>query len=443
MNQTELNRRSFMEKTGKGAALFAAMTSAPAVLAAKSPNEVIGVGHIGCGVRGGQLVTDVAGEPEKGRPGVANTQIRAICEIYQPHMEKGVKLSGNPNATRYDDYEKMLADPAIDAVVIATPDHWHSKILIDAANAGKDIYVEKCWTRTLPEAKAMLKAIKVNKTVMQLGHDRSSRVAIQARELIKQNILGEVTVVETACNRNRPRGKDEWRWYGFYNIFDRPDEEMVRNSLDWNRFLGDAPYHPFSMERFWHWRCYWDYGTGVAGDLLSHAYDFINYVLELGIPGSCTTSGANNYLKDGREAPDTWFSIFQYPERNLTLTYGGTFNSELQSISVHDPIIRGKDALMKMTDAGFEIYPENNTKYGPNLEDGTMQSTKPFLTFDPEKTEEQPSHMEDFFNCMRSRQKPKDNEDEAFAEAVTCIMSVESYFKKRTVTWDPSRLEIV
>ncbi len=438
MSNKNLSRRNFLERSSQGALAMAAFSSAPAVLGKVSPNEVIGVGHIGCGVRGGQLVQNVAGEPERNKPGISGTQVRAISEIYESHMEKGVKRSNNPNCKRYPHYEDMLADDDIDAVVIATPDHWHSKILIDAANTGKDIYVEKCWTRTLPEAKAMLKAIKYNKTVMQLGHDRSSAAAMQAADLIKQGILGDITLVETGTFRNREKGKDEWRWYGFYNIFDRPDENKVRRELDWKRFLGSAPYHPFSMERFWHWRCYWDYGTGISGDLLSHSFDFVNYILNLGIPHKCTTAGSINWLNDGRECPDTWHSIFEYPEKKITLTYASSFNTQEQHPTTHHSYIRGKDAVMRVDKSDFSVYPETTQKKHEGKD-----SDDPIASFDRSKTPEPPSHMEDFFNCMRTRKQPKDNEDEAFVEAVVCIMSVEAYFRQRTVTWDAERQEIV
>ena len=160
-SKNSLNRRRFLENSTKSAVAFAALTSAPAVLANKSPNEIIGAGHIGCGVRGGELVTKVAGEPDKGKPGIPDSQVRGICEIYKTHLEKGLKLCGNPKAEAYHEYEKMLANKDIDVIIIATPDHWHSQMVIDAANAGKDVYVEKCWTRTIPEAKAMLKAVKL------------------------------------------------------------------------------------------------------------------------------------------------------------------------------------------------------------------------------------------------------------------------------------------
>ncbi len=445
----ELNRRKFLENSSKGAALAAAapfLAGAPAVLAKESPNDVVGVGHIGVGVRGGELVTDVAGEPDKERPGADGAQVRAICELYKPHLQKGLRLSGNPKAKSYHDYREMLEDKDIDAVVIAVPDHLHSRLVIDAANAGKDIYVEKCWTRTVPEARDMLKAIKYNKTVMQLGHhQRASAAAIQAREVIATGILGEITFIRLGCFRNRPRGEDEWRWYGGYNQYVRPDENQVRKDLvDWGRFLGSAPYHPFSMERFWHWRCYWDYGTGIAGDLLSHAFDFANCILRLGIPHSCTCSGNNNLLKDGREAPDTWNVIYEYPDRGTSVLFSSLFNSMTFGPNTDNVEIRGKDALMKTEMNDFEVYPEEvSLKYKEDFDSGKIKPGEPILRFDPEKTPEQPSHMQDFVNCIRSRKQPKCNEDEAFVEAVTCIMSVVSYFEKRTVEWNPDIQDIV
>lgn len=441
-----VTRRNFIKKTSQGAAAIAAMTHAPAIFAAGySPNDVIGIGHIGVGVRGGQLVVDVVGEPEKDRPGVPNTKVLAICEIYKGHLDKGLKLSNNPNCKSYHNYEDMLADKDIDAVVIAVPDHWHSQIVIDAANAGKDIYVEKCWTRTVPEAKAMLKAIKFNNTVMQLGHNtRSCTVAKQASELLLTGILGPIHYVRTGIFRNRPVGQDEWRWYGWYSDFNRPDENMVRENLDWKRFLGNAPYHPFSMERFWHWRCYWDYGTGIAGDLLSHAFDFANYILKLGIPEKCVCSGQNNLLKDGREAPDTWNTIYEYPAKNLTLVWNCTFNSLAQTPGPFDIDIRGKEAMMKVNETNYQVYAEDTSvKYRSELDSGKIVDGKPFKEYDPGATTPLPSHMQDFINCMRNRQKPIDNEDEAFTEAITCIMSVESYLQERMVKWDAERQEIV
>ncbi len=440
------SRRDFLKQSSSTAAAIAAFAQAPAVWSAShKPNDVVNVGHAGIGVRGSQLVTDVAGEPAKDRPGTPGAQVIAICDVYEPHLQTGLKLSANPKAKAYKHFEEMLNDKDIDAVVISTPDHQHSSMLMAAANAGKDIYIEKCWTRTVPEAKKMLKAIKDNNTVMQLGHQqRASTAALQARDVVQSGILGEITFVRTGCFRNRPRSKAEWRWYGGYSQYQRPDESDVRNNLDWKAWLGDAPLNPFTMERFWHWRCYWDYGTGIAGDLQSHAFDFANHVIRLGIPESATTSGFNNLLKDGREAPDTWNTVLEYPSRGLSLLFSSTFNSMNMGLNTDDLEIRGKDALLKVTQTGYNAYPESTSeRYQADLESGKLSEDEPMKSFDPEATPEQPTHMEDFIQCVHTRNKPKCNEDEAFVEAVTCIMSVIAYEHKETVYWDSDKQEVV
>lgn len=438
-------RRSFLKQSGTGIAAMAAVAQAPAVWsAAHKPNEIVNVGHCGIGVRGSQLVTDVAGQPERERPGTPGAQVAAVCDVYEPHLENGVRLSANDKVKKYTDFYKMIEDKDIDAVVISTPDHQHSPMLIAAANAGKDIYIEKCWTKTVPEAKAMLKAIKDTDRVMQLGHhQRASTAALQARDVVLSGILSEITFVRTGCFRNRARSKAEWRWYGGYGQYVRPNESDVRNNLDWATWLGDAPLAPFSMERFWHWRCYWDYGTGIAGDLLSHSFDFANHVLRLGIPEEVTTSGNNNLLKDGREAPDTWNTVFEYPSRGLTYLFSCTFNSLNNTINTDDLEIRGKDAYMEANSSTYNVYPESmSERYKDGLDSGKLDSEKSMKTFDPSATPPQPTHMEDFIQCVKSRNKTKCNEDEAFVEAVSCIMSVVAYKNKQTVAWDADDLVI-
>ena len=440
MKAKPVSRRAFLETTGKGAAAAAV---APAILGARSPNETIGVGHIGLGVRGGELIQQTAGGTAK-QKGIAGARVVAVCDVYKPHLQKGVDRSQNASVRTYTDYKELLADPEVNVVVIATPDHWHAQMLMDAAAAKKDVYVEKCWTKSVPEAKAMRKAVKENKIVMQLGHQgRESAAGLQAGELLKQGVLGPLTFVRIGMFRNRELGKDEWRWFGYYDQFDRPDPAQTQRDVDWKRWLGAAPDRPFDFERFWHWRCYWDYGTGIAGDLLSHEFDFAQYVLGYGIPDTCVASGQIGLLKDGRECPDIWNCAYEYLDRGTTLTWSCTFNS-----SQHDqtPEFRGKDAMLKFGEghATFDVYAERpSKKYSAKIMAGDLSTEKPMLSFDPAKTPAQPSHMQDFFNCVRSRGRTKCNEDEAFIEAVTCIMSVESFKQGRRVRWDRAKQEIV
>ena len=163
MNENRnVNRRQFLRTTGQAAtALAAASAFAPAILSAPSPGKTIGVGCIGLGTRGGDLINAVVGVPD--------VKVVAVCDVYGPHRQKGVERSLNPEVKAYVDYRELLADPNVDAVVIATPDHWHCQMVLDAVKAGKDIYCEKGFSRTLAEAKLMRDALKKSRVVFQLG----------------------------------------------------------------------------------------------------------------------------------------------------------------------------------------------------------------------------------------------------------------------------------
>jgi len=449
MNQSQMSRRGFFKTTGKGTATLAALSArAPAVLAAKSPNETIGVGHIGLGVRGGTLIRQVAGSKGGEKyPGIEGAKVVAVCDVYKPHLQKGVERSNNTSVRTYVDYQELLADKSVDVVVIAVPDSWHSQMVIDAANAGKDIYIEKGWTRTVAEAKAMRAAVKKNNTIMQLGHQSREKTAgAQAAQLIKDGLIGPVTLVRTGRMENRPLGRNVWSWYGGYNEYTVPDPAQVVRDVDWKRWLGSAPERPFDMDRFWHWRCFWDYGTGVAGDMLSHEIDFVQAVLGYGIPDDCVCAGQIGLLNDGREVPDTWNTVYEYKKQGCTVTFVCSLNSREP---LQPPEFRGKEATLRCDGIAqdvstFDVFAEpSSEKYAARIGKGEIQPGKPFMKFDPAKTPPLPSHMQDFFNCVRSRKKTRCNEDEAFIEAATLILSVEAYKQERKVRWDAAKEEIV
>jgi predicted dehydrogenase len=419
-------RRRFLGTTAKTAATLAATTLPRGLRAATSPNASIGVGCIGLGTRGGDLIKNVTA--------VAGVKVVAVCDVFQPHLQKGLERSANPEAKGYLDYRELLADPRVDAVVIGTPDHWHCQMVLDAVAAGKDIYCEKGFSHTLEEAKRMRDAIKRSKVVFQLGHQgRQSTAARQAKELLAAGILGPVTLVRTgrfmSCSLEHPT----WRWYGYYNQRQRPDPAEVAKQLDWERWLGPAPRIPWNERHFWHWRCYWAYGTGQAGDLLSHELDMVQYVLGHGIPDTCNCSGLNARLKDDREVPDTWIATYQFESLGRSVNFIGSMNTR-----GGQPVeICGANATLRFNDIGqsvsnFEIIPEHHYD-GDELPAG----------YQPRNTPSQPSHMQDFFNCMRDRGTPKCPADEAFIESATFLMSVESYRQGRLVRWDPAREEIV
>ncbi len=422
-----LNRRHFLRATGQAATTLAASSAlAPSILSAPAPGQTLGVGCIGLGTRGGDLINLVAHAP--------GVKVVAVSDVYGPHRQKGLERSLNPEAKAYVDYRELLADPKVDAVVIATPDHWHCQMVLDAVRAGKDIYCEKGFARTLAEAKRMRQALHASQVVFQLGHQaRQATCALQAKQLIAQGILGPITLVRTGRFKSLEPEHPNWRWYGYYDQWDRPDPAQVRKEVDWERWLGSAPRIPWNERHFWHWRCYYAYGTGYAGDLLSHEMDFVQYLLGHGIPDTCLCAGLNALLRDDREVPDTWVATYQFEKIGRTVTFAGSMNAtDSQPVT-----ICGRDATLRFDAIAhdvstFEIVPAEHNRT-PGLPKGYQRGQTP----------QQPNHMVDWLNCIRSRSRPKCSTDEAFIETATFLMSLVSQRERRLVRWDAAREEIV
>ncbi len=421
-----LNRRQFLRAAGQTATTLAAASAfAPAIVSAESPAKTIGVGCIGIGTRGGDLLKAVTAAP--------NVKVVAVSDVYGPHRQKGLDWSQNPEAKAYEDYRDLLADPRVDAVVIATPDHWHCQMVLDAVAAGKDIYCEKGFSRTLEEARRMRDALRKSKVVFQLGHQaRQATCALQAKEIIASGLLGPITLVRTGRFKSTPPDRPNWRWYGYYNQWERPDPERVRQSVNWELWLGPAAKIPWNERHFWHWRCYYAYGTGYAGDLLSHEMDFVQYLLGHGIPDTCVCAGQVALLRDDREVPDTWIATYQFEKLGRTVTFEGSMNA-----TDNQPVtICGRDATLRFDAIAhdvstFEIVPAGHNR-NPSLPKGFVRNQTP----------PQPNHVVDWLDCIRSRGTPKCSTEEAFIETATFLMSLKAQQERRMVRWDAAREEI-
>jgi predicted dehydrogenase len=384
------------------------------------------VGCIGLGTRGGDLLNVLAGTP--------GVKVVAVSDVHGPHRQKGLERTQNPQAKSYVDYRELLADQNVDAAVIATPDHWHCQMVLDAVKAGKDIYCEKGFSRTLAEAKLMRDALKQSNVVFQLGHQaRQATCALQAKELIAQGIIGPITLVRTGRFKSTLPDRPNWRWYGYYDQWERPDPAQVRKEVNWDLWLGPAPKIPWHERHFWHWRCYYAYGTGYAGDLLSHEMDFVQYLLGHGIPDKCVCSGQIALLRDDREVPDTWVATYQFEKLGRLVTFEGSMNTnDRQPVT-----ICGRDTTLRFDAIAhdvstFEIIPAGHNR-NPGLPKG----------YERGKTPMPPNHVVDWLNCVRSRGTPKCSTDEAFVETATVLMSLKSQQENRMVRWDPAREEIV
>lgn len=423
-----------MQTSGMTAtAVVASTIAAPSVLRGAEPTaEPVRVAQIGLGTRGDNLIR-AAGSSKA-------CKVVAVCDVYKPHLEKGVSLSNNPEVKAYSDYKELLADPKVEAVIIVTPDHWHEQMLIDAVAAGKDVYCEKGWTTSIESAKRMRKAVKDAKAVMQLGHQGRQLVAADiGRKMILDGAIGDVTMVNVGRYFNGTPERAPWRWYGGYANYEHPDPKEVIKNLDWKRWLGKNPEIEFNERHFWHWRCYWPYGTGQAGDLLSHEMDHVQSVLRYGVPDTCVTQGHNAFWKDDREVPDTWISSYVFEKQNCTVTFEGCMNSK----RTQTPEYIGRDGRMIYSGIGqdasmFEIYGDE-----PYYKPSRYPQAKPSFFFAANKEQAKPDHLRDFLNCVRTREKTQCNEDEAFIETATLLMSVEAYKQKRQVRWDAAKEEIV
>lgn len=430
-----LNRRDFMTTSGKAAAatMMAGAVTAPSILrGATAEDAPVGVGFIGTGTRGGMVLQAAASNP--------GCRIVAVADVYQPHLRNGVNMSGNPDCKPYADYKDLLGDPKVEAVFICTPDHWHEQMLLDAVAAGKDVYCEKGWTTSMAAAKRMREAVKKSGRVMQLGHQGRQHIAADAaRQRILDGEIGDVTLVRCGRYFNGAPERPPWRWYGGYHIYERPDPAEVIKQLDWERWLGPAPAMDFNDRHFWHWRCYWAYGTGQSGDLLSHELDNVQSVLRYGIPDRCVTQGHNAFWQDDREVPDTWVSSFVFEKQNCTVLFEGSMNSRRKQT----PEYIGRDGRLVFNDIGqnatqFEIFGDE-----PAYRVSRRKQAESEFFYAPTREDRKPDHISDFLACVRTREKPQCNEDEAFIETAVLMMSHESYRLKREVRWDAAREEIV
>jgi predicted dehydrogenase len=429
-----LTRRSLLS----GAA---AIAGAPAILAQRSPNDRLGVAMVGVGTRGIYLLEHIQECP--------NTEIRVICDLYESNIRRAQKATMNKNAVVIKEWEKAVSSPDVDVVVIAAPDFWHAPMAIRAAENKKHIYVEKGLCRTLAEAKAIRKAVKENNVILQLGHHQNSDpYFVKAREIFQSGQLGKVALCRTYIDRTN--AWPEWQFYTAYNIQETP-QDATPDTIDWKRFTANASSRPFDVQRFFRWRCWWEYGTGIAGDLMSHQWDGINMIVGLGIPESVMTQGGLYFWKEDREVPDQWHVLFDYPKKEMGVTFACTFHNRHQGTNTY---ILGRDASIEVhTDwcrlYGAEWKPESAKKLSAARKSAVAAGRPPSEAEIPpdyamKKGElEISSHQRNFIDCVRSGETPRCGIDRAFEEGVTIVMSVESFFKERKVKWDAAKEEIV
>jgi len=400
----DLTRRAFL-----GAALSAGTAmAAPRVVGA---NDRLRIGVIGAGgnANGHMRVLGKLADQD-------NVEIVAVCDLYQPRLDAAAERTGGKP---YNDYRRLLERKDLDYVTISVPEHSHAQITLDALDRGLHVYVEKPLTYSPAEGLQVMKKVKDTGLILQCGiQGLSDNSYSAAAERIQAGALGKVVLAQIDYSRN---AKGDF-WAYEHDPAARPGE-----NLNWDAFLGSAPKRDWDPDRFFAWRRYWDYSGGIATDLFVHRLARIIRACSLGAPSRVVSTGGKYVFTDSAaEIPDTFNAMIEYPEGLTVMLVSSMAN---QAGIKH--MIRGHKATLEFTREGFEITPERL------FEDEVKPSTHT-------KTggEDMKLHHHNLHNAIRHGEELACDVEIGFNTALACQMTVESFRKKQSVSWDADAQEV-
>ena len=352
----------------------------------------------------------------------------AASDIYDRAKLRAKEMIGLGDHDVHHAYEDLLAREDVDAVVIATPDHWHARMAIDAMRAGKDVYLEKPMSRTIPEAKAIAETARDTRRILQIGSQWVSDPAYaQARQMVRDGLTGPVLMAQSSYSSNHASGV--WQYY--------VDEEANSATVDWKRLLGDAPEQPFSGERFFRWRKYWDFSGGIGTDFLYHRLSPLLYALGPRFPQAVSAHGGI-YLFQDRQVPDTYSTTIEYPD--LVINLVGTCGSQASN-TLHGPAIFGQKAAIKIAPGIVELRPER--LYEEELRKRTGKDLVRVEVDNRDQQSARTAHMLNFLHCVRTRESPVFDAWFGYQVMVAIKLGVDSYRSGRIMAFDPVAERIV
>ena len=444
--KTRRSRRDFLQAV-------AGVAAAPTILRAQpgptpqsvAANDRIRVAIFGMGIRGQQDVRSALRAP--------GVELVAAADVYDGRLTLAKELWGGHLFTTRD-YREVLARPDVDAVIIATPDHWHAQMAADAMKAAKDVYVEKPMVQEIDEGPRIIDTARQTSRILQVGSQHASSIVYaKARELFRAGAIGELNLVEAWINRNSSMGA--WQ----YSI--PPDASP--QTIDWDRFLGRAPKRPFEPVRLFRWRNYRDYGTGIPGDLFVHLFTGIHFVLDALGPTRAIASGGLRHWNDGRDVPDVMVALYDYPKRsthpaftlslkvnfaegagtNTTFRFVGpegvlTISDNAVTLSRRQPANEPghtSDTFSKATQEAF--MKDYRAKYPdrPALEprsDETYAAPARYSSVD--------DHFRNFFDAMRTRRPVVEDAVFGLRAAGPALLANLSSFENRPIGWDAEKM---
>ena len=426
------SRRNFMRTTAAGLVALSAGGVAGA-------NDRINVGIIGFGLIGRIHTRSFMSHPD--------VKIVAIAETYEPRLEAAAELIGG-NVAKYRDFRQMLDSKDVDAVVVATPDHWHALITMMACAAGKDVYVEKPMTRFVREGRWMADVARRHKRVVQVGtQNRSGPNFQRAREAIREGRIGQIVSVQCNYFRNLMPG------------FGTPPDQDPPQELDWEMWQGPALARPYNPNRaIYHFRWFWDYSGGQMTNLGQHSLDLVHWFTGVNAPDAVYSTGGRRFLKDNCQTPDTQDVILEYPGFTTVCEYREA-SAGTDRTGMGAAVYYGTRGCMIVGRSGFEVVPD--PKVNPINTVAAILGGQPvggpqpvpdeknqFWT-EPEKdtsgngTEDYRRHARNFLNCMRSRKDPITDVESGHRVATACHLANISLHTGRKIVWDAQSEQIV
>jgi len=450
MSKNQMTRRSFLQTTtgATGAAMIAGkqfvLESEPIPYAWEKPvaaSDRVRFGIIGVGMQGnGLLATAIT------LPGV---ECVAAADLYDGRHTLAKEIAG-PKITTTRQYKELLNNQEIDCIIAAVPDHWHKQVFVDTLHAGKDIYLEKPMSHSAAEGVEMVATAKTAGRIVQIGSQRvSSVICAKAKEMLAQGAIGDLNLVEGSLGRNDPTGAWE------YPV----PTDLSTQTLDWETWQGTVPKRAFNGEVFARWRCWKEYGTGVAGDLLVHLVSGMNFMLGWNEPPATAMSiGGILRFPDGRNMPDVQATVYQYGKIPVYLRLNlGCETPEMYRF-------QGSKGILEATEFGLAYYPQTGEDSAPSYyatsfpremretyykkwheEHDPAPGKEPLFesyAFKGDDWDDLRPHLWNYFQAVRSRKSVVEDAVFGHNAALACHMANQSYFRKAVVTWDPGSAEI-
>jgi len=366
-----------------------------------SPSDRVRVGAIGSGGRGSYLISQFK---------EIGAEVAGVCDVYQTNLDRGL-AAASTGAKGYSDYRRVLDEKALDAVIVATPDHWHARMVIDAVRAGKDVYVEKPLCHEIPEGLEMVKAVRETKRILQVGTQRrSSPLFTEAREIVRSGDLGPIRLVTS-----------QW-----LNYQEGLSKQKLKGDLDWKQWLGPAPQREADPERFFNWYYYFDYSGGLLVGQAAHIVDCIQWFMDAGAPLAVTCTGGKVDL-EGAEIPETASMAMEFPENFLAIFTLGYKAMRYHWSQDQWKQFHGTKARFDMMREGYALYPQSS-----KIIEKPSREKQELGSFEPASR----AHIRNFLDCVRSRQEPNAPVEAGLNTAITLAMAMDSLRSGRRIRWN-------